>query len=262
MVSFLRFCIVASFWGSWLLVSVSAQQSIPQQDTPSSEKPKTSADLQAADQDALSRLQKLIGQWRGVGQPRRGSTRGAWTEQATWAWNFSEGRAALVFEAPQAKYLQSGRLTPEPKSDQFRLVAKTPQQETPLQYTGTLSQQGVLTMKADAAVDGLPARLTLRTVARGKRLVILYEKALGGTGRFTRLAEVGYTKKGSGFGQGQSYTQCVVTGGLADRFVEYQGKKYPICCEGCRDLFEMDPEGVLAEYRQRLQEQKKKRQGE
>jgi YHS domain-containing protein len=33
--------------------------------------------------------------------------------------------------------------------------------------------------------------------------------------------------------------------------VEYQGKKYYVCCTGCRDLFNDDPAGGLEEYRQR-----------
>jgi YHS domain-containing protein len=33
--------------------------------------------------------------------------------------------------------------------------------------------------------------------------------------------------------------------------VEHDGKTYYVCCSGCRDLFNDDPEGVLAEYRER-----------
>ena len=99
----------------------------------------------------------------------------------------------------------------------------------------------------------------MRMVAEGARLLILFERQLAGTDRFARLSEVGYTRKGSGFGGGSNEPECVVTGGFATMSIEYKGKKYPICCEGCRDLFQMDPEGVLAEYKQRKIDEAEKR---
>ena len=47
-----------------------------------------------ADKAALAPLQVFIGGWKGVGQPKRGSAAGSWTEQADWAWQFADGRAA------------------------------------------------------------------------------------------------------------------------------------------------------------------------
>jgi YHS domain-containing protein len=78
----------------------------------------------------------------------------------------------------------------------------------------------------------------------------LYEKRIGANS-FGRLAEVGYTRKGSSFGKGGSGPECVVTGGYGTMKVEHAGKTYYVCCTGCRDLFNADPEGVLAEYRER-----------
>ncbi|MBW3599362.1 MAG: hypothetical protein KY475_19095, partial [Planctomycetes bacterium] len=61
-----------------------------------------------ADQEALAPLQDLVGQWRGVGQPQRGSNRGAWIEESDWAWRFTDDGASLAFEAPRSKTLVSG----------------------------------------------------------------------------------------------------------------------------------------------------------
>jgi hypothetical protein len=87
-------------------------------------------------------------------------------------------------------------------------------------------------------------------------MLMLYERALPASGQFTRLAEVGFTRKGSGFGQGASYRECVVTGGLGTISVEHQGQTWYVCCTGCRDLFADDPAGVLADYRQRKADEK------
>jgi hypothetical protein len=102
----------------------------------------------------------------------------------------------------------------------------------------------------DAPADR-PARISLRLVADGDRMLILYERKLGADS-YARLAEIGSTRKGSSFAKNAaSGPECVVTGGLGTIAVEHQGKKYFVCCGGCRDLFNDDPEGVLAEYRQR-----------
>ena len=82
-------------------------------------------------------------------------------------------------------------------------------------------------------------------------MLVRYEKRIA-EGVYARLAEVGSTRKGSSFAKNAaSGPQCVVTGGLGTIAVAHDGKTYYVCCGGCRDLFMEDPQGVLAEYRQR-----------
>lgn len=208
------------------------------------------ADRRAADQQKLAPLQDYVGQWRGVGQPRRGSSKGAWIAEGQWRWQFADDGAALLFEMGKGKYFQSARIAPGENEGEFQWLGYVAKDQPPAVYNGKLDD-GKLVLVADSPQAKLPARISLRMVARGKRLLILYEKPLGDTGRYTRLAEVGYTRKGSGFGQGTHFPECVVTGGYAKMTVTYQGESYPVCCKGCKDLFEMDPAGILAEYRQR-----------
>lgn len=54
------------------------------------------------------------------------------------------------------------------------------------------------------------------------------------------------------------WVECVVTGGLGTMPVTFEGQTYYVCCTGCRDYFNDGPAKVLAEYRQRLEERKKK----
>jgi hypothetical protein len=215
-------------------------------------------DQVAADKSALAALQKYVGAWRGVGQPRRGSSQDAWSETADWSWRFAEGRARLVFDAPKAKYYRSGKLTPSEKPDMFELVVTRADGSGEDCFSGTVNESGELVLKR-AGDDHAPAvaRITVRTVADGDRLLMLYEKQASGD-RYTRLAEVGYTRVGASFAKGLAGPECVVTGGLGTIAVEYQGKKYYVCCTGCRDLFNDDPAGVLAEYRQRKEAERVK----
>jgi hypothetical protein len=216
------------------------------------------------DKQALARLQVYIGGWRGVGQVRRGSNQGAWTEKADWAWKFDGDHAALVFDSPQGKYYRSGRLHGGEKPGSFELIAKRPDGKTEDRFVGGIDGKEQLVLVAarekssEAAKDAEapPDRISLRTVADGDRLLILYERQIAGGDRFTRLAEVGYTRQGSSFAKGSSQPECVVTGGLGTIEVAYKGKTYLVCCTGCRDLFNDDPEGVLADYRERKAQEK------
>ena len=70
------------------------------------------------------------------------------------------------------------------------------------------------------------------------------------------MAEVGYTRKGSDFGKGTTFVECVVTGGTGTIPVTHQGKTYYVCCSGCRDLFNDRPDEVLAEYRAKKEAEK------
>jgi YHS domain-containing protein len=204
----------------------------------------------AADKQALAELQVFVGAWRGVGQPKRGSTAGAWTEEAEWAWHFTDDETALAFTSPNGKYLSAGRLLPGGQPGQFELVGTLPDGKTTESYRGALDE-GRLVLEAVEPAEGRPRRITLRTVAEGDRLLVLYEAQRSGATSLVRLAEVGYTRKGSLFGKGGSGPECVVTGGYGSMSVEYMGKTYYVCCTGCRDLFLDDPEGVLAEYKER-----------
>ena len=207
------------------------------------------------DKQALSAVQNYVGAWRGVGQLRRGSNQGAWTETSEWSWSFPDGRAELVALLPENRYYAQLRLQATDQRAKFTLVA-TPsvkrQEEGagPQTFRGGM-KDGALTLVADQAADGDPARITVRLVAGGDRMVTLFEKR-SGSDAYSRLAEVGATRKGSSFAKLATVGhECVVTGGLGTIVVEHEGKKYYVCCTGCRDLFNDDPAGVLEEYRQR-----------
>lgn len=206
---------------------------------------------------ALAPLQGFVGKWKGVGQIRRGSAQGAWTEKADWAWQFNKG-AALVFQTPEGKYFASGRLTAGDEAGKYELAARPPEAESDERYIGQVEDDGQLVLLADDEDAGkdAPARISLRMVADGDRLVVLYERRVEGTDRFTRLAEVGYTRLGSSFAKGSGKPECVVTGGLGTIEVQYAGKKYYVCCAGCRDLFDEDPERVLADYKERKEKER------
>ena len=54
----------------------------------------------------LQEIQELIGQWKGVGQLKRGSTQGGWIEESHWEWKFGKQNSALVYKSPKGKFVK------------------------------------------------------------------------------------------------------------------------------------------------------------
>jgi len=206
--------------------------------------------------DSLEKMQLLVGQWRGAGQIKRGSTVGGWIESSSWQWEFDK-EAALVFETDKGKYFKSGKLIAGEEPGTYALVTTSPDGKSQ-RFDGKIDDQGKLTLVAETAEKGQPARVHFRFVASGKRLIMLIEQRAGKS-LYTRLGEVGFTRKGSGFGQGQATVLCVVTEGAGTIPVTYKGKTYFVCCTGCKDYFNEDPEQALAEYAERLKNKKSKK---
>ncbi len=205
----------------------------------------------AADKKALSPLQPLVGEWKGVGQPRRGSSQGAWSEESSWAWHFTPEHAELVGMNDHGHYFSTLRIKASEKPDHYQLVATSASEKVEVGFDGTRGADGQLVFTASAETKSdQPARITLRTVAGGDRLVMLFERRSGE--QFARLAEVGLTRKGSSFAlKGGDPHECIVTGGHGTITADYKGTTYYFCCTGCRDAFLQDPEGILADYRAR-----------
>jgi hypothetical protein len=248
--------------GLFVMVAVAASALLAR-----AEEEKQSSDKQLSDKaaerdkQALMPLGVFVGEWRGVGQPRRGSATGSWTEDSEWSWKFEKGKTSLVFSTSKekrGKYFVAGRLERGEKDGQFRLIGTLPDGKTEVTYTGSQEKDGRLVLSADDAPEGSPSRIGIRTVAEGQRLLVLYERRLGKTENFTRLAEVGSTREGGNFARAVVERECVVTGGAGTIQVSFKGQTYWVCCTGCRDLFNDDPEGVLAEYRARKEAEKKR----
>lgn len=134
-----------------------------------------------------------MGDWRGVGQPRRGSSRGAWREQCGWVWSFEDTRVSLTVNVDDAKFFHQGTLRWLPDSSEYELTVQDADGKQQIKYVGKLDD-GKLVLDAEAPPQDQPARISIRQVAGGNRMLVLFERRSVG-GRFVRLAEVGYTRK-------------------------------------------------------------------
>ena len=211
------------------------------------------AEARQTQRTALEPFQTLVGGWRGVGQPKRGSNVGAWSETAEWLWDLKgEQGPALCVEFAGGKQLQSARLWFDPDKKEYVLEGKLADDEVRRMTGVRTGNRLVLESKAE---DQTVHQVTL-TLLNDKRTLLLYQTRTSRATQFTRVAEVGYTRAGTRLAEaGVTGRECIVTGGLGTIQVEYKGKMYWVCCTGCREAFVDDPEGVLAEAAARVKKQ-------
>lgn len=205
----------------------------------------------AAQKAGLADFNALIGGWRGVGQVRRSSTSGAWTETAEWVWHFGPQEVAVDYVVKNGKLFESGRLSYSPATKEYTLAAVLPDKsKQTLVGTKDGNKLVLTTMEKDAAQKET-AEIHRMTITRLSpiRTLVLFEKRTPVQERFSRVAEVGYTRADAHLArEGGNGPECVVTGGVGTIMVMHKGKTYYVCCTGCKQAFEDDPEGILAEY--------------
>ena len=60
--------------------------------------------------------------------------------------------------------------------------------------------------------------------------------------------EVACNKVGESLGAKEKKNLCIVTGGLGTSTVSYKGQTFYVCCSGCRDAFNENPEKFIKEF--------------
>ncbi len=205
--------------------------------------------VQRSPREALQAFNDLIGSWNGTGQPEgtaQEKQRGFWTESLRWRWQFKGDDAWLKVAVDKGKYFSKGELRYLPDKDLFQLTLNTVAEEA-LTFQGRLKDD-VLTLERQDEARKETQRLTLRLL-HGTRFLYRYEVKPQERSFFRRIYSVGATKEGIVFaGPGNANPECVVSGGLGTIRVSYKGETYYVCCTGCRDAFNEDPEKYIKEF--------------
>lgn len=195
---------------------------------------------------ALEEFNLLIGEWRGVGQPKRGSSQGAWKETGECVWEITKETTGIRWKATDGKLWSSALIGYVPDKKQYTVRMELPDKST-REYAGKYEKQK-LVVESDADAAGEVHRLTL-SLLNENRLTALFEKRAKQQTFYNRVAEIGIQRQGTTLAATDgSGPECVVTGGKGTIAVTHKGQTYYVCCTGCRDAFNDDPEGILAAY--------------
>jgi YHS domain-containing protein len=195
---------------------------------------------------AFAPLEHLIGSWKGTAVPSANRLKG-WPETHAWAWKFAGGKpVGMSLEFKGNRGLARGVLTFDDRNGRYRLEGTDPDGK-PLTFVGAFDKTGkmlVLDREGGPPAEGKD-RLTIRPNSNLIRYTMDFDHQEPGAPQFKRVTEVGLTKEGESFAAGgaaQNLPKCILTGGAATMTVSYQGRTYPVCCSGCRDEFNEDPE--------------------
>ena len=199
--------------------------------------------------EALQAFNNLIGSWRATGEPngtREEKQKGFWTETIKWEWQFKGGEAWLKASFDKGKHFATAELRPLAKADTYRLTLTTLDKEV-LQFEGTLDKKRLTLQRTDPKTKQVQ-RLVL-SFLHENRYLYRYEVKGADQTSFVALYQVGATKEGVPFaGKGDDRPECIISGGLGTIPVTYKGKTYYVCCSGCRDEFNDNPEKYVKEY--------------
>jgi YHS domain-containing protein len=207
--------------------------------------------------EALAPFDYLLGRWRGTGVPKDNPAKSfrGWNETHTWAWAFAAGKlVGLSVTIEGGKIFTTGKLTYDRARKVYRLQATEPKPGGSVIFEGSLDRsrkQLVLERLVDPSKpqrESGKVKLTIWPNANFIRYTMTEDLQEPGAFQFHRLIEVGLTREGeslAGVSAALERPKCIVTGGAATMTVSFQGQTFPICCTGCRDEFNENPEKYL-----------------
>lgn len=197
---------------------------------------------------ALQALNDFIGDWKGSGAPEKprpgpGET---WEESVSWGWHFKGNDAWLTMKVQDGRFLKSGDLRYLPDKKCFQLTAVN-KDNNRLVYEGALKNDYLNLERVDPKTKETQ-RLTMNSAGDGVRFICRSAHKADGRTVFTKDYQVAFTKEGESLAATEKKVECPVSGGLGKIAVSYNGVTYYVCCSGCRDAFNENPEKFIKEF--------------
>jgi len=211
-----------------------------------------SADDDNPAKEALQAFNDFVGSWNGAGSNMSKSEN--WTEKTSWSWKFKGDDVALTVDFKDGKDFGKGELRYLADKKKYQLKVND-KKGNALTFEGDL-KKGYLTLDRLDSKSGETQRLTMNSAAGGVRFVYTLQRKAKGSTLYTKLYQVDFNKEGESLAGGAKEKECPVTGGRGTIPVMYMGKTYYVCCTGCRDAFNENPEKILKEYEERKKKEK------
>lgn len=222
--------------------------------------PPDTATQRAAAARQIGTLGELTGTWRAVVQLRRNSAAGASAEAVIGSWQFHENTASLILKCRPGSRLQQLRITaPSQPAEILNLLLHEGEQQflltaEPADETDADAVSARTEWICTTAENKFPGRkITLRRLS-DIRWTLLVEERIQAGSDWRRMFELGMTRDGSRLANAAGgQVLCVVTGGRGTIPVQHAGKTWFVCCDGCRQAFFDDPEGILKSHHESLE---------
>jgi hypothetical protein len=205
------------------------------------------ADPKAEQLEALKALNDYIGDWNGTGEPPRArpGSKDLWSESVSWAWRFKGDDVRLVMKIKDGKHFKSGEMRYLPDKKKYQLTM-TDVKDHKQVYEGDLKDE-IFTLECVDPDSKDTYRITMNLAGDGVRLIYAASKKPAGKTVYTKQYQVACNKVGESLGPKERKNLCIVTGGLGTSTVTYKGQTYYVCCSGCRDAFNENPEKYIKE---------------
>ncbi len=199
--------------------------------------------------EKLQELQDFIGTWEASGGPdgKKGSVKGNWKETLQWNWRFKGDDAWLNLEVKGGKVFEGGDLRWDAGKKAYVLNAKLPGGKTQA-FEGSFKKD-ILTLEHLDKATNERTQISMNTAAEGVRLIYRVKKATGGGKLFAPFYLVQGNREGESLAAKESKQVCVVSGGAGTMPVSHKGETFYVCCSGCRDAFNENPEKYIKEFK-------------
>lgn len=196
--------------------------------------------------EAFARFEHMIGSWKGQAVNTSNRLKG-WEETHMWAWKFSKGKpVGMTLELSKDKIVAKAALSFDDATKQYHLDGTDPAGK-PAAFAGKFdpASKALVLDRVGGSAGAAKDRLIIRPNANKIRYVLDFDQKEPGAPQYKRVITANLGKEGESFAAGAAAAdlpKCILTGGAATMSVTYQGKSYPICCSGCRDEFNENPE--------------------
>jgi len=207
------------------------------------------AEEPASAKEALQALNDYIGQWKGTGDVERAKagSKTFWNESVDWSWRFKKDDAWLAVKIEKGKLFKGGELRYLMDKKKYQLTA-TDAKDKKLVYEGVL-KNGLLVLERTDDAKKETQQISMNVAGDGVRFNYWYKTKPATTKVYDKGYLVACNKEGESLGGKKEGKECPVSGGLGKIAVAFKGETFYVCCTGCRDAFNENPEKYVKEFK-------------
>jgi hypothetical protein len=194
----------------------------------------------------LQGLNDFVGVWNGDGKSAPGKAKLSWAEQLEWGWRFKGDDVWMTWKLKDGKLFKSAEIRFVPAKKNFQVTAVDAKDQKQV-FEGKVEGEYLTLDKIDPATKEVQ-RLKINVAGDGVRLNLVVSHGPEGKKLHTQDYQVAYSMEGESLGAKAKKQECIVSGGLGTGTVAYKGVTYYVCCSGCRDAFNENPEFYVKQW--------------